>query len=523
MNLRIVSRMNKSDSKFFIICIIKSEHKKNRIKNFTLYCDCELKPTSNKWSQAVSHLVGEIHDTQRQVLAHRYLHIARLTKLIQLLFKNPALVYSLLFNFLTFEFMPKSNCQSHRLLVYGVQDIWYSRSSATLGFPWSREVFLNSLDAVRNSNFEILVFAINPELIDNRKEKSEVVENKIRSGNYLKISSATKQQKHTEKLGSWQSTDFYLYKEASILHGLLLTQNGLYIETDLSIDRRLSNYTFGPSGLWTEINSFNDDSVLTMKIVNDSYLEKVVLFIQTNSNFYHFLIDSLRPLYFVLEKNIFFEAIAVRDDLPQRYFEIITWLAPGATIIRLAKGQQLRARAILASTIVTKLSTDPMMFTSSGSKFLEDEWRSFGYLRAKQISSKVSEEILFMPRERYESRGIINNTDLEKMLLSEGAATISPKLMNFSTQLEYYSRSKIFISAGGASLTNAIFLPKGSILIELTYPWGHNWRLISVFCNLQYISFPLQSMLPGRLRTIADTYKVNVNKLEKLIAELKHT
>ena len=106
------------------------------------------------------------------------------------------------------------------------------------------------------------------------------------------------------------------------------------------------------------------------------------------------------------------------------------------------------------------------------------------------------------------------------MVLANHGSVISPTTLDWESQLNRFKSSRVFISAGGASLTNAIFLPRNSTLIELTYPWGHNWRLMSIFCELRYINLPLKNSAPGRLGVFLDLYKANVKELEKVILSL---
>lgn len=518
---RIMEQMGRFEEGVRVICLISVNNREAKIESFKLDCECSFRLSPSKSFHDITWILDEMYDTQRQTTSHRFRLFKQLSILIQLTFKKPSLIVSLFFLRTTFSCIAKTNCLFHEISAQCSNKIWYSRSAATVGFPWSREVFTNALDMIRNRDIEVFVFAMNPNISKMGEENPKIVTTKINSGIYLELESSAGDSQNSKEIGVWHSTHFYRYSRAEIFHGLFIMQDGLFVGNTSTDIVKLSNPSHVPSGLWRGTNSSNFNSVLTMPAFEEHSVQKDILFIEGNLNIYHFLSESIRPLVFALESGIPFEGIAVRDDLPERFFEILKWLAPGIAIIRIKRGQRLWASTVIAATISKKLSSSSDMFTSDTSSFEEDEWRSFNYLRGKQIFSEGASEIIYIPRERNQSRGIINNSKIKEKLLSMGAISISPDSMNFETQLTHFSRARIFISTGGASLTNALFLPKNSTLIELTYPWGHNWKLISVFCDLEYRGFPVQSVLPSRFRTVADTYRVNIKGLENLVRSIQ--
>lgn len=503
-----------------LICISRLRGKKFVDKSFSLDCICSIKHAPSRLLRDLFLVLDEIRGGQRWTINERYGVLFRLAAFIKLTFKDPSLGFDLIFNRHVFTFLPKERCTAHSLIVNGVKSIWYSRSSATIGFPWPRETYVNSLNLCRDKNLEILVFSYNPKLMEGFVEDQLSVESKVQSGIYVKLQKTQGSENKFDALGAWKSTQFFLYRDAGIIHGMFLMNDNLYVESDLSFDWNSFPKRFSTCGLWTDSAFGTGKHLLTMPFNEETYTDKIVLFISANLNIYHFLAESLRPLIFVLEEDIYIEAIAVRDDLPESFYAIINWLVPYVKIIRLGKNSRFSAKSIIASIMNHRLSSNASMFTSIDDDFKEDEWKVFAYLREKQTYIRDSNKILYMPRERYESRGIVNNSQIEKMILRKHGTITSPTILDWDSQLKNFESSKVFISAGGASLTNAIFLPRNSTLIELTYPWGHNWRRMSIFCGLRYINVPLKNSAPGRLGVFLDLYKANVRELERVILSL---
>jgi hypothetical protein len=509
--------MNTGSARISVTIVAQKLTKTNQAREITLNCACSLEKVSNKFFSGINAILDEIWNSQSWLMEVKFAAILRYSAFLKILCKNPTLGFNLIFTRQNYNLVIRSDCFSHKLKLDSRKNVWYARSSAMVGFPWCREVFVNALDMTRKRNIDFFVFCTKPEMLRHSFETSYTTSELQLHENLIKIDRGQHENRISEFLASWNSTEFHEYSEARILHGSFLVQDNHFVETDLSNNWRSFPNRFSPCSLWPASSSLGLNYMLSMPIKKEIYIDKRVLFLQGNVNFYHFLAESIRPIIFVLENDVQVDAVAVRDDLPKQFYEIIQWLIPNIEVIKVSKEESLSAKSVITSVLSSRMSKNGSMFTGIASDFQEDEWKVFSFLRRRQNFTLAVNEVLYLPREKQESRGIINNRQVEKMFLSNGGSTIDPNSMSWHSQLEKFEASRIFVSAGGASLTNAIFLPRGSTLIELTYPWGDNWNLLSIFCDLQYVKFPLKKILPGRLSTVADSYLVSTRKLESLI------
>lgn len=74
---------------------------------------------------------------------------------------------------------------------------------------------------------------------------------------------------------------------------------------------------------------------------------------------------------------------------------------------------------------------------------------------------------LFIRRERVQYRRLVNQAEIEAMLVDVGFESIDPGGLSFAAQAALFAQAAIIVGAHGAALTNALFAPAGSTLVEL--------------------------------------------------------
>jgi hypothetical protein len=223
------------------------------------------------------------------------------------------------------------------------------------------------------------------------------------------------------------------------------------------------------------------------------------------------------------EANINVDNIIIRSGLPKQFYEIIQEIYPTVPIIKARKEQKIKARKVIFAQYHGQLSLERSTFRDMPFHLIQgsDEWRTWSWLRNKFLINKISEIFLYLPRERYEARGILNSRYLCKKLLNYNFQILKTEHSSFYSQRTKFSNSKIVCSTSGASLMNMIFMPKGATVLEITYPRGDSWEFLAKLCELNYVKLPIRSFLPQKLNESLDIYVAPVSRILKRIEELK--
>jgi hypothetical protein len=69
------------------------------------------------------------------------------------------------------------------------------------------------------------------------------------------------------------------------------------------------------------------------------------------------------------------------------------------------------------------------------------------------------------------TRKIANMADLEPVLRAHGIEAVATEGMGFAEQVRMFSGASLLVGVHGAGLTNAVFMPPGSALVEVMTPW----------------------------------------------------
>jgi len=191
----------------------------------------------------------------------------------------------------------------------------------------------------------------------------------------------------------------------------------------------------------------------------DITLNKAV-FLGSSSNWYHFLVEILpRFLKFIREQDAYNFDLIVRSPLPKSILDIVN-LMNFRSVVLMSHGQTLEVKKL---------------FTCSDFRFRN----SFdATLRSKDLNSvrnyllefsKNKRDIkrVFLIRDEKSFRKIKGIYKLQNRLSKLGFVYINPSSLNFLEQIDIISNVEILISESGAGLTNIMFLPSGSKVIEI--------------------------------------------------------
>ncbi|NBP64968.1 MAG: glycosyltransferase family 61 protein [Bacteroidetes bacterium] len=506
--------MNGSTS--FIIITTKKNKYGNHLES---NCGCETNRTRPATLKDLAYILDEIRLNQRWDASVKILTITRLLTVLQLYFKNRPLLTQIIFSRFKYTISNKGDCLQHDFKEFRDKDVWYSRSSSIIGFPISREVFVNSLDMVRMKKWNALVFAPQNDRRNLQIENIRSVEKYIKIGRYKPLSSGRSDICNFEKLGSWMETEFRSYSDAKILHGVIFVKSDTFINQDLTQNFQDAPFWSGPSAVWpNSMMQSGQEEFLTASCKTEIFFKETSLFINANLNFYHFLAESIRPLIYAVENNLEFEHILIRDDLPKQFYQIIEWICPEKSIKFLRFGDTAICETVVMAVMNNRLAATDEIFKEEDRSFLStDEWKTLEFIRRKISFREETSQILYAERESFESRGIINARKVKLRLGKSGVDVISLNQELFLEQLKKYQSAKLFISTTGAAMTNMIFLREGSSVIELIFNKRISWKFLADACGLQHYKFRLSAVFAGRLQSSIDTYRVKVSKLIQVI------
>ncbi len=103
--------------------------------------------------------------------------------------------------------------------------------------------------------------------------------------------------------------------------------------------------------------------------------------------------------------------------------------------------------------------------------------------------SQASGERIYLSRGRAAKRRLANEAGVIDLLHQHGFQTIHPEELSFDEQVRIFSRARYLVSNHGAGLTNMLFMPEGSRVLELRHEADYirNWFFIlSSALNLRY-------------------------------------
>ena len=497
-----------------IIVISSSRNTRRLISSLVLTCRCTSVKTNLSFKlKDLYEIIDELILTTSYIKNYEINLLKRSVFLCKLIFKRPMLSIKILFLTKTFQLSNESNCKQHSIVVSGDVIVWYATSAAKQGFPWQHDSFLNSLRFIRDRNIDIMIFGSET----NSLESNVTVESLIIASD--------KNETKIDDIYSWNNTKLQMVTDAEIYHGSILSKNGQLLLQDLDLTFSEIPERMTPNHLWFKESNSEGIVLNTPMCNNDDFEINSCIFVNSlTDNFYHFISESIRVLVMANEININVDNIVIRHDLPKQFYEIIQEIYPNVTIIKACKEQNIRAKKVFFTQHHGRLSLEKSLFRDMPFQVLQgsDEWRTWAWLRDRFLIDKVSEILLYLPREKYQSRGILNSRSLSKKLLNKNFQILNTERSSFYTQRTKFNNSKIVCSTTGASLMNMIFMPKGATVLEITYPSGDSWEFLAKLCELNYINLPIRSYLPQTLNESLDIYLAPVSRILKEFKNYKN-
>jgi hypothetical protein len=514
------------ESTHIVAVPITKEYRKIFDKSVVLDCDCKLNEVKTRKSKVIRNILNDIKSTQNWSKEYSPSIASRISLTVKMLIKSPNTLKALLFDPREYIFISNNNCQAHSVTLSDNSSVWYSNSAARIGFPWAREVFLNSLDVIRNNKIGLLIFSFSESNDWSEKgvfdEQIQSVEEKMQKNIYIELSHLT-QIENSQIITSWNSSKLLQLQNTEILHGTVLLSNQNFINQDNKNGPWVIPDRMSPCSVWVDKRLKHQYETLITPYANREIMSiDSGLFINANSSFYHFISESMRPLIQALNNNIYSQTIIIRNDLPYQFYQLIRFISPKSELKLIGQGDKILVKNLLAGIIEDRLSHTNRVFSEYSVTELEltDEWRVWSWIRDFCKVASFNNEITYLPRSKSESRGILNSESLHKFLSKNNVSILHTSKEDFHSQLARFRNSKLVCSTSGASLVNLIFMPADSTLLEITYPVGHSWKFLADLCGIRHIRYPVTSIKPKKLESMLDTYYVSKNRLNATLQKL---
>jgi hypothetical protein len=505
-----------------ILVIASSRNTKKLIRSLQLMGSCTAIIQKKNFSlPELFAPIDELLFTTSFTKNYKITLIKRVVYLYKMLLKRPMLLIQTLFFARIFQLECEGNCDGHSFATGSKPNVWYSTSAARQGFPWPYDSFLNSLKFIRDKSIDLMVFGLE---VNNQVflSKTGTFENRIPVKNLVLPSRNVKIS--IAEILSWKNTKLQIVTDAEIYHGSILIKHGQLLLQDLDLNFNEFPERMTPNLLWLK-KSNPDETILNTPDCHLDVLEiDSCIFINSlTDNFYHYVSESIRVLVMAKEANIEVDNIVIRSDLPVQFYEIIQEIYFNTPIIKVHKNQKVFARKVIFSQYSGRLSLEKSLFRDIPFQIVQDsdEWRTWAWLRNRFLVDKVSEISLYLPREKFQSRGILNSRYLSRKLLNNDFQILNTEHVSFHLQRSMFGSSKKVCSTTGASLMNMIFMPKGTTVLEITYPSGDSWEFLANLCELNYINLPIRGFLPQTLNESLDIYIAPVSRILKSLQEFK--
>ncbi|MBE9012439.1 glycosyltransferase family 61 protein [Pseudanabaenaceae cyanobacterium LEGE 13415] len=193
-----------------------------------------------------------------------------------------------------------------------------------------------------------------------------------------------------------------------------------------------------------------------------NYFSLLQLYCNGN-NYYHWMHDVLSKLFVVI------------DLLPEDVTYIVPpqlkdWQYEALEMVGIRREQTLVFEP-KEQWQLEKLYFAPLVSSNAGHSLSAIEWlRDSAYQRFGIDSQESRTERIFISRSRAVGRTIVNQDEVEALLDRYGFKSYCLEEMSIEQQVSLFSKAEIVIAPHGAGLTNLMFAPSGTKVLEIFEP-----------------------------------------------------
>jgi hypothetical protein len=398
--------------------------------------------------------------------------------------------------FYRYEFSVELNIDAHiaeEIYFENKKDIWYSRLAQISGNYGNQIGFLNDINKFRFSTSQrVFILEImdieSAEYSFNQKIDMNINKNKISS----KI--------QVEKI-DFGKTNFALFSDAHTSSPyFIISKNMLSQSRNLDVEMR--------TGWPTDRLFYNSDYYSSVQYPLKAIYEKGIMS-TFSSNWYHFLVETL-PLLITYKNKLIGIPYLYFDSTSLQIIQIIADLLKSDPI-QLPPKRNIQIKSLFYIQDFRYKSNFDFTERKPDIELL----RSF--FNTDQNFNKVNQKRkIFLTRDKDLFRKTLNYPELHNYLIKKGFEVFEPSKLTFDDQKKLFMHTQVLISETGAGLTNMLFMPKNSKVIELKFGefGGQIWKDFSLANQVEYYVNQMQvSRITGKA-------KVDIKQLDELLGTI---
>ena len=312
--------------------------------------------------------------------------------------------------------------------------------------------------------------------------------------------------------------------EISVINGGILVQNGSFLNWDRAQHPRLdfvagnSNYVIGSH---TNLNYCFLRNAVHLETVS----EAILLGSRVDSNWFHFLIETL-PRLFLLEKTIDERVpILVSDRVPSSGIEALSFISKRSIRKVSTTGWVTVQKAHVPGPVIFHPDTQFFWGNQDCAQVNFDAIRKLASAVLEEIKPSRGTRLTFWERSsRY--RYVTNAQAVRALLRKLGFVIEDPSKLNFRDQVNSIYGSRALVAVGGALMSNFIFAAPETKIILLVSNFGKQYampRFLSNISNSKLFYVGGRSALRGRRLGIVEkshlSFRTNLGELKANLRE----
>lgn len=234
------------------------------------------------------------------------------------------------------------------------------------------------------------------------------------------------------------------------------------------------------------------------------------IFLGSNTSWYHFVCEYL-PLIMLFPESIRNSCpIIVESAVHKNILEVIKILT-GVAPIPVGNFESLEVGELHYIKDIEKrrkeLGKDRLVSMSQH------------ILEILELADNSPKDKIYLVRDDKLFRPLQNRKQVLKYLTKLGFRIVNPSKLTFTEQVEIMSEAKVVVSESGAALTNMIFCPSGTVLVELQRPGGipNFWFEFSQNFGIRHYCVVGKKRILGDQGLASDGFIVPLKELRKTL------
>lgn len=271
---------------------------------------------------------------------------------------------------------------------------------------------------------------------------------------------------------------------------------------------------------------FKNTLILKIPNILDKDIQSGIHFCKDHSNnYFHWIIECLPRLSLIkqIDQNV---PLLIDSDVYPQSLEALNLLnIDNRPLIKLEKNKSYIVKKLYYPSQLSVLKDNydlpnyqkDALYSATAVNFVRNS-----VLKSLNISPKMPNRKLYISRRLSGYRKLLNSTEIENFLVTQGFEIVHPENLSFYAQVQIFSEAKIIIGQSGAGMANFIFAPtECKILMLLSNVPQANMHLFhslarSINLNIEFLIGNATILLPTPHRHQSDFY-VNIELIHNYL------